>query len=67
MTLALTGLYASALALWAAWLGAQVSIMRAKTNISILHGENMELAEKMRRHGNFIETVPIALILMAIV
>lgn len=67
MTLALTGLYTCALALWAAWLGASVSIMRAKTGISILHGDDMVLAEKIRKHGNFTEVVPLALILMAIV
>lgn len=67
MTLELTGLYACALALWAGWLGASVSIMRAKTGISILHGEDMALAEKIRKHGNFTEVVPLALILMAIV
>ena len=38
--------------------------MRAKTGISILHGDNMELAEKVRRHQNFVEYVPIALILI---
>ncbi len=40
--------------------------MRGKTGISILHGspENMELAEKVRRHQNFLEYVPMILILM---
>ena len=67
MTLALTGLYTTALALWAMWLGAVVSIHRAKSGISILHGDDMALAEKIRKHGNFTEVVPLALILMAIV
>ena len=67
MTLAWTGIYGSALALWVIWLGASVSIVRAKTGISILHGEDMALAEKIRKHANFTEVVPLALILMAIV
>ena len=67
MTLQFTGLYASALALWAIWLAASVSIYRAKTGISILHGDDMALAERVRRHGNFTEVVPLALILMGIV
>ncbi len=40
--------------------------MRGKTGISILHGDNMELAEKMRRHQNFVEYVPIVLILIGV-
>src|SRR5262245_32970251 len=38
--------------------------MRGRTGISILHGENMELATKIRRHANFTEAVPLALILL---
>jgi len=67
MTLALTGIYAVLLALLAQWLTASISILRAKTGISILHGDNMALAERIRRYGNFAENVPLALILMAIV
>ncbi len=37
-------------------------MMRGKTGISILHGDNMDLAEKMRRHQIFVEYVPLALI-----
>ena len=39
---------------------------RAKTSISLLDGDNQDLALKMRQHGNFIENIPIAVILMAI-
>ncbi|MCZ6641557.1 MAG: MAPEG family protein [Gammaproteobacteria bacterium] len=41
--------------------------MRGSTGISIFHGDNMEVATAMRRHGNFTENVPMALILMGIV
>jgi len=67
MTLELTGLYASLLAILGTYLGAMVSVMRAKTGIAILHGDNMALAERIRRYGNFIESVPLVLILMSAV
>lgn len=67
MTLAITGIYTSILAILTIWLGARVSIHRAKTGISIMHGDDMTLAEKIRQHGNLTEAVPIALILMGIV
>jgi hypothetical protein len=38
--------------------------MRLRTGISILHGDNMELATAIRRHANFTESVPFALILL---
>lgn len=61
----LTGLYAVPLALLMIGLSAYVSALRAKTNISILDGGNIAMAERIRRHGNLIETVPMALLLMA--
>ncbi|MEM7302025.1 MAG: MAPEG family protein [Pseudomonadota bacterium] len=66
MTLQITALYAILLALLAMWLGARVSILRAKNGISILDGGDKQLAERMRQHGNFIENVPLALILMGL-
>lgn len=67
MTLQLTGIYASLLAMLGIYLGIMVSVMRGKTGIAILHGDNMALAERMRRHGNFVESVPLVLILMGAV
>jgi len=61
----LSGLYAVPLALMMIGLSAYVSALRAKTNTSILDGGNSALAERIRRHGNFIEYVPMALLLMA--
>jgi uncharacterized protein len=60
----LTGLYAVPLALMMIGLSAYVSILRAKTSTSILDGGNITLAERIRRHGNFVEYVPMALLLM---
>ena len=66
MTAHLTTLYAAILGLVMIALMAMVITMRAKTHISIMDGGNIQLAERMRRHGNFIENVPMALILMAL-
>lgn len=61
----ITGFYAALLALVVTALGFQVGSRRNKTGISILHGEDMELATRIRRHANFTENVPLALLLMA--
>jgi uncharacterized membrane protein YecN with MAPEG domain len=60
----ITALYAGVLALWLGWLGFQVGSTRSRTGISIMHGDDMDLAEKIRRHANFTESVPLALLLM---
>ncbi len=65
MDLHFTGLYASALAVVYIALQYNVILQRGASKISINYGDDMQLAEKIRRHGNFIETVPLALILMA--
>lgn len=67
MTLQFTAIYAIIIVLLAMVLGARVSILRAKTKISILHGDNMQLAERMRMHANLTESAPLALILMGLV
>lgn len=61
----ITAFYAGLLALILIALGATIGPLRVSTGISILHGDNMELATRIRRHGNFIEGVPFALILLA--
>ena len=66
MALEVTAPYVAILAVYAMVLGAIVSIARAKNGISILHGDDQSLAEKIRRHGNFTETVPLALLLMVV-
>lgn len=60
------GVYAAVLALMAIALSMHVTILRAKTKISIYDGGNMELATRIRRHGNFAETIPMALLLLLI-
>ena len=62
-----TALYAAILVAINIYLMFKVGAMRGKTGISLLHGDNMELATAIRRHANFLENVPLALILMGIV
>ncbi|HHS82647.1 MAG TPA: hypothetical protein ENJ68_03925 [Devosia sp.] len=64
MILVITPLYAAVLALMFLVLRTMVTVERARSGISILTGNNTNLAVKSRRFGNFIETVPFALILM---
>ena len=66
MTFQITSLYAAALGLLALALTVQVIALRVKSGVSFLHGDNMALAERIRRHGNFMEFVPLALILLAL-
>lgn len=66
MSLAITGIYAAVLGIMFIALRVNVIIERAKSGISIMHQDNMVLAEKIRRFGNFVEVVPHALILMGI-
>ena len=66
MLVPITALYAGVLALILGVIGFQVGSTRSRTGISILHGDDMDLAEKIRRHANFIENVPLALILMSV-
>ncbi len=65
MQMPITLLYASIMAIFALVLSFKAGGFRGKSGISVLFGEpaNMELAEKVRRHQNFLEYVPIFLIL----
>jgi uncharacterized protein len=62
----ITALYAASLAFMMAALSIHVTMLRAKTKISLLDGGNHQLTERIRRHGNFIENVPMVLLLMLI-
>jgi hypothetical protein len=69
MTLPVTALYAGLLAIFALYLSFQAGSYRGKSGISILHGEpvNWELAQRVRRQQNFLEYVPMILILMGLI
>ncbi|MDH3532632.1 MAG: MAPEG family protein [Gammaproteobacteria bacterium] len=69
MQLAITALYAGILSIFALALSFVAGSFRGKVGVSVLFGEpaNMELAQKVRVHQNFLEYVPLLLILMAAV
>ena len=62
----ITSLYAGLLGLLAIGLGATAGIKRAQLGISIGDGGDQELLRRMRRHANFVENVPLALLLIAL-
>ena len=66
MQLPITLFYAALLAIFALALSFKAGSFRGNTGISVLFGDpaNMELAEKVRRHQNFLEYVPMLLIVM---
>lgn len=66
MAFAVTSIYASILAIAAIVLAVIVSSKRGKYGVSILDGGHPELAAWIRKHGNFAEAVPFALLIMAL-
>ncbi len=42
-----------------------VGLRRTATGISLLHGDDDDLLRRIRAHGNFIEYVPLALLILA--
>ncbi len=62
----ITTVYAIPLGALALLLATAVILRRAKTGISIGHGEDTLLHERIRRHGNLTENVPLLLVLMAL-
>lgn len=66
MSMPVTLMYASFFALFALVLSFRAGSYRGKIGISVLHGspEDMELAQRVRVHQNFLEYVPMILIVM---
>ncbi len=62
-----TGLYAALLGLLSLYLGGTVGNLRGKKKIPMGDGGDADIIVANRRHMNFVENVPIALILMALV
>ena len=62
----ITILYAGVLGIMAIGIGATAGIYRAKNGVSIGDGGDPELMMRMRRHANFVENVPLALILIGL-
>ena len=67
MQMPITLMYASLFAIFALYLSFGAGSMCGKSGASIMYGEpiNMALAEKVRRHQNFLEYVPMFLIVFA--
>jgi uncharacterized membrane protein YecN with MAPEG domain len=61
-----TALYAGLLGLVAVAVAFPAGMLRGKLNISVGDGGNPALLLAMRRHANFAEWVPLALILIAL-
>jgi uncharacterized membrane protein YecN with MAPEG domain len=66
MNLSITPVYAGLFALFYIFLSLRVAMMRRSTQVSLGDGGNQQLAHRTRVHGNFIEYVPLVLILMAL-
>ena len=66
MSMPITLMYASIFALFALVLSFRAGSFRGKSGISVLFGDpsNMELAERVRAHQNFLEYVPMIVIVM---
>ena len=64
MSLAISTLYAAILGLLFVPATAYVGFYRFQNNIVLLDGGDQELARRIRAQGNFIETVPLAVILI---
>ena len=64
--LIITALYAGALGIASIVIAAQAGRLRGATQISVGDGGNQELLLAMRRHANFVEAVPLSLVLIGI-
>jgi uncharacterized protein len=62
----LTLLFAGLCALLQTALTALVILRRTQSGVSLLDGGDQMLIQRIRAHGNFVETVPMALLLMAL-
>ena len=66
MTFIVTPIYAALLGLMSIALTYHVILARARLHVSVGDGGYMDLATRIRRHGNFHENIPLSLILMGL-
>ena len=64
---AISMLYAGALGILAVVLSMLIGPLRMRSGTSIYDGGNPQLGAAIRRHGNFSEHVPLALILLSLI
>ena len=66
MTLAITPVYAAILAVFYIVMSFYVIITRARTDVLVGDGGNMDMLVAIRRHGNMAEYMPFAILMMAL-
>jgi hypothetical protein len=64
MAVSITAAYAAVLGLIILALGINVTVHRVKLKVSLGDGGNAEMLRMIRLHGNAVEYVPLALVLM---
>jgi uncharacterized membrane protein YecN with MAPEG domain len=62
----ITALYAGLLGIMFLALELPIGLLRTRTNVSLGDGGNPDLTVAIRRHANFVEHVPLALLLLAL-
>lgn len=67
VSIGITAIYAAVLGLLFLPMTLRVGLYRNKSGISLGDGGDEELTKRIRAHANFTETVPIALLLIALV
>jgi len=64
MSISLTALYGAILALLIVALGINVTVHRVKLKVPLGDGGNAEMLRMIRLHGNAVEYIPLAIVLM---
>ena len=67
MILPITMTLAGASAILAIWLAARVSRVRRQFKVSVGDGGNEGLLRRIRAHGNYVETMPLVIILVGLI
>jgi uncharacterized membrane protein YecN with MAPEG domain len=67
MILPITMTLAGAAALLTIWLAARVSRVRRQFKVSVGDGGNEALLRRIRAHGNYVETMPLTIILVGLI
>jgi hypothetical protein len=66
MVFSITPIYAAVLGVMSLALTYHVILARARSHVSIGDGGDVDLATRIRRHGNFHENIALSLVLMAL-
>ena len=66
MSISLTACYGAILALIIVALGINVTVHRVKLKVPLGDGGNKEMLRMIRLHGNAVEYIPLAIVMMAV-